>query len=421
MPIRKIFGIESSPDGFISNFSLEEEKNKIAKDSYHLHNEIAILVKASRKLNNPCPEWDTFKQKNESLIINNLIDFISTIKNEIETKDLLNLYIFTNEVFEIESLEDGNIIEQIEIKYFKNDYSNYENNTTDIIKIIGLLFNKINNKNFKKSKNGRFLRIILITDENSNPIKIDNLISVMKTFSSSNRNYENAVLNILTIEECENIKNLKNDELYKKICDNSNINDSIDISNNEINEIYDIIKYKDKKFYNEVEEINSKNIDYLSKDVLNKFIGHFDESYIDIQNLNNAILNNLSLLNEIKNHTKKNKIQNEIRDEVIEKNLINKVIEKVKGIVQENKNDINDWEKDFKKAISDSQKNIEDLKSEFNINLDNDYWNKKYDFIQHKIENIENFNNKIININSFLDYVNDEISKNAEKAIESPQ
>ena len=274
MPIRKIFGIESSPDGFISNFSLEEEKNKIAKDSYHLHNEIAILVKASRKLNNPCPEWDTFKQKNESLIINNLIDFISTIKNEIEAKDLLNLYIFTNEVFEIESLEDGNIIEQIEIKYFKNDYSNYENNTTDIIKIIGLLFNKINNKNFKKSKNGRFLRIILITDENSNPIKIDNLISVMKTFSSSNRNYENAVLNILTIEECENIKNLKNDELYKKICDNSNINDSIDISNNEINEIYDIIKYKDKKFYNEVEEINSKNIDYLSKDVLNKFIGH---------------------------------------------------------------------------------------------------------------------------------------------------
>jgi hypothetical protein len=243
----------------------------------------------------------------------------------------------------------------------------------------------------------------------------------MKTFSSSNRNYENAVLNILTIEECENIKNLKNDELYKKICDNSNINDSIDISNNEINEIYDIIKYKDKKLYNEVEEINSKSIDYLSKDVLNKFIGHFDESYIDIQNLNNAILNNLSLLNEIKNHTKKNKIQNEIRDEVIEKNLINKVIEKVKGTIQENKNDIDDWEKDFKKAIFDSQKNIEDLKSEFNINLDNDYWNKKYDFIQHKIDNIVNFNNKIININSFLDYVNDEISKNAEKAIESPQ
>ena len=414
MPIKKLFGIETSPDGFISNFSLKEDLNKTVKDSYHLFNEIVILVKASRKLSNPCPEWDTFKQNNESLMINNLIDFISTIKNEIEHQELLNLYIFTNEVFKVDSLEEGNIKEQIEIKYSDN-YS------TDIIKSLGLLFNQINEKNLKKPKNGRFLRIILITDDNSNPIDINNLISVMKTFSSSNRNYENAVLNILTIEECENIKNLKNDDLYKKICDNSNINDSIDISNNEINEIYDIIKYKDKKLYNEVEEINSKSIDYLSKDVLNKFIGHFDESYIDIQNLNNAILNNLSLLNEIKNHTKKNKIQNEIRDEVIEKNLINKVIEKVKGIVQENKNDIDDWEKDFKKAIFDSQKNIEDLKSEFNINLDNDYWNKKYDFIQHKIDNIVNFNNKIININSFLDYVNDEISKNAEKAIESPQ
>ena len=414
MPIKKLFGIETSPDGFISNFSLKEDLNKTVKDSYHLCNEIVILVKASRKLSNPCPEWDTFKQNNESLMINNLIDFISTIKNEIEHQELLNLYIFTNEVFKVDSLEEGNIKEQIEIKYSDN-YS------TDIIKSLGLLFNQINEKNLKKPKNGRFLRIILITDDNSNPIDINNLISVMKTFSSSNRNYENAVLNILTIEECENIKNLKNDDLYKKICDNSNINDSMDISNNEINEVYDIIKNKDKKLYDKIVEIITKSNNALGKNEIKNFIGNFDESYIDIQNINNAILNSLSLLDEIKDYKKKEKIQNEIRDEVIEKNLINKVIEKVKGTVQEHKSEIDNWEKDLKKVIFDSEKNIEDLKSEFNNDLNNDFWKKKYEFIQQQIDNIVNFRNKVLNINSYLDYVNDEILKNAEKAIESPQ
>lgn len=414
MPIKKLFGIETSPDGFISNFSLKEDLNKTVKDSYHLFNEIVILVKASRKLSNPCPEWDTFKQNNESLMINNLIDFISTIKNEIEHQELLNLYIFTNEVFKVDSLEEGNIKEQIEIKYSDN-YS------TDIIKSLGLLFNQINEKNLTKPKNGRFLRIILITDDNSNPIDINNLISVMKTFSSSNRNYENAVLNILTIEECENIKNLKNDDLYKKICDNSNINDSMDISNNEINEVYDIIKNKDKKLYDKIVEIITKSNNALGKNEIKNFIGNFDESYIDIQNINNAILNSLSLLDEIKDYKKKEKIQNEIRDEVIEKNLINKVIEKVKGTVQEHKSEIDNWEKDLKKVIFDSEKNIEDLKSEFNNDLNNDFWKKKYEFIQQQIDNIVNFRNKVLNINSYLDYVNDEILKNAEKAIESPQ
>ena len=414
MPIKKIFGIETSPEGFISNFSLKEDLNKTVKDSYHLFNEIVILVKASRKLSNPCPEWNTFKQNNESLMINNLIDFISTIKNEIEDQELFNLYIFTDEVFKVDSLEEGNIKEQIEIKY-ADSYS------TDIIKSLGLLFNQINEKNLKKPKNGRFLRIILITDDNSNPINIDDLSSVMKTFSSSNRNYENAVLNILTIEECENIKNLKSNDSYITICDNSNINDSMDISNNEINEIYDIIKNKDKKLYEQIVEFIIKSNNALGKNEIKNFVGNFDESYIDIQNLNNAILNSLSLLDEIKDYKKKEKIQNEIRDEVIEKNLINKVIEKVKGTVQENKNGIDDWEKDLKKVIFDSEKNIEDLKSEFNNDLNNVFWKKKYDFIQQQIDNIVNFRNKVLNLNSYLDYVNDEILKNAEKAIESPQ
>ena len=75
----------------------------------------------------------------------------------------------------------------------------------------------------------------------------------------------------------------------------------------------------------------------------------------------------------------------------------------------------------MKKVIFDSEKNIEDLKSEFNNDLNNDFWKKKYEFIQQQIDNIVNFRNKVLNINSYLDYVNDEILKNAEKAIESPQ
>jgi hypothetical protein len=366
--IKKLFGIKTSPEGFISNFSLKEELNNLLKDSYHLYNEISILVKPSQKLKNySCPKWTTFQNKNDSVIFNNLIDFICEIKKEFNDKDLLNLYILTDKIEKIDNLEEGNIKEQIEIKYSDN-YS------TDIIKSLGLLFNQINEKNLKKPKNGRFLRIILITDDNSNPIDINNLISVMKTFSSSNRNYENAVLNILTIEECENIKNLKNDDLYKKICDNSNINDSMDISNNEINEVYDIIKNKDKKPYDKIVEIITKSYNALGKNEIKNFIGNFDESYIDIQNINNAILNSLSLLDEIKDYKKKEKIQNEIRDEVIEKNLINKVIEKVKGTVQEHKSEIDNWEKDLKKVIFDSEKNIEDLKSEFNNDLNNDFW-----------------------------------------------
>ena len=414
--IKKLFGIKTSPEGFISNFSLKEELNNLLKDSYHLYNEISILVKPSQKLKNySCPKWTTFQNKNDSVIFNNLIDFICEIKKEFNDKDLLNLYILTDKIEKIDNLEEGNIKEQIEIK------CNEKIDSPNIIESIGLLFNYINSENLKKKKNGKFLRIILMIDKNSQPIDIDKLISVMNTFNSSNRNYEKAVLNILTIDECDNINNLKQENLYKKeICDNLNFEGSIQNSENEINNIYSIIIEKEKVIYEKIENFFSEINDLLSKNELKNFIKSFDESYIDIQNLNNAILNNLSLLIESNNDKRKEKIQNEIRDDVFEKNLIDTIINKVKENIGDKKNDYSNWERNLETVINNSKQELENLKSKFN-NSYNNYWEKKYDFIQKQIDNVDNFRNKINNIDSYLKYVEKEIEKNANKIIESPQ
>ena len=365
--------------------------------------------------NYSCPKWTTFQNKNDSVIFNNLIDFICEIKKEFNDKDLLNLYILTDKIEKIDNLEEGNIKEQIEIK------CNEKIDSPNIIESIGLLFNYINSENLKKKKNGKFLRIILIIDKNSQPIDIDKLISVMNTFNSSNRNYEKAVLNILTIDECDNINNLKQENLYKKeICDNLNFEGSIQNSENEINNIYSIIIEKEKVIYEKIENFFSEINDLLSKNELKNFIKSFDESYIDIQNLNNAILNNLSLLIESNNDKRKEKIQNEIRDDVFEKNLIDTIINKVKENIGDKKNDYSNWERNLETVINNSKQELENLKSKFN-NSYNNYWEKKYDFIQKQIDNVDNFRNKINNIDSYLKYVEKEIEKNANKIIESPQ
>jgi hypothetical protein len=243
----------------------------------------------------------------------------------------------------------------------------------------------------------------------------------MNTFNSSNRNYEKAVLNILTIDECDNINNLKQENLYKKeICDNLNFEGSIQNSENEINNIYSIIIEKEKVIYEKIENFFSEINDLLSKNELKNFIKSFDESYIDIQNLNNAILNNLSLLIESNNDKRKEKIQNEIRDDVFEKNLIDTIINKVKENIGDKKNDYSNWERNLETVINNSKQELENLKSKFN-NSYNNYWEKKYEFIQKQIDNVDNFRNKINNIDSYLKYVEKEIEKNANKIIESPQ
>ena len=194
---------------FISNFSFKNTKDDIVKNSYHLYNEIAILIKATNKLNNTCPEWETFKKENQSLILENIMNFISELKKLVDEPDSLNVYCFTDKIEKIYPLEDGNIKEQIEIKYS-------ERYNTDIISSLGLLFNEINEQNSKRPKNGRFLRILLFIDSNYHQIDVQQLENTINTFSSSNKNYESTILNIISLEECENIKTLKSDSLYKK-------------------------------------------------------------------------------------------------------------------------------------------------------------------------------------------------------------
>ncbi len=412
--VKNLYGINSCVEGFISNFSFNKTIEDIVKNSYNLYNEIAILIKATNKLNNACPEWETLNKENQSLILENIIDFISELKKLVD-KNSLNVYCFTNEIKKIDSLEGGDIKEQIEINYSERYY-------TDIINTLGLLFNEINEQNSKRPKNGRFLRIILFTDSNYHQIDVQQLENTIKAFSSSNKNYESTVLNIISLEECENIKTLKSDDLYKKMCDNLNYDDSIELNNNEINEVFSIIKNKEKRLNDQYQKYFSETNKILKKDELKDFINLFDEKYSEIQDLNDALLNKYDKIMEIEDHDKKKKIEVEIRNEVIETNLINNIIGKVKNNIQNNEsNKINNWKGEADKVISDFTNEIDSLENNYKDVKSSDYWEKKFQFIKNQIDNLNNFKKKLIEYQNFLDYVETEIKSLSEKITSSPQ
>ena len=411
--VKNLYGINSCVEGFISNFSFNKTIEDIVKNSYNLYNEIAILIKATNKLNNACPEWETLNKENQSLILENIIDFISEL-NKFFDKNSLNVYCFTDKIEKIDSLEGGNIKEQI------GKYS--ERYNTDIISTLGLLFNEINEQNSKRPKNGRFLRIILFTDSNYRQIDVQQLENTIKAFSSSNKNYESAVLNIISLEECENIKTLKSDSLYKKICDNLNYDDSIELNNNEINEVFSIIKNKEKKLNDQYKKYYSETSEILNKDELKDFINLFDEKYSEIQDLYDALLNKYDKIMEIEDSDKKKKIEDEIRNEVIELNLINRIVGKVKNNIQDNEsNKINDWKGEADKVISDFKNEINSLENNCKDVKNSDYWEKKFQFIKNQIDNLNNFKKKVIEYQNFLDYVGGEIKGLSENITSSPQ
>ena len=411
--VKNLYGINSCVEGFISNFSFKNTKDDIVKNSYNLYNEIAILIKATNKLNNACPEWETLNKENQSIILENIIDFISEL-NKFFDKNSLNVYCFTDKIEKIDSLEGGNIKEQI------GKYS--ERYNTDIISTLGLLFNEINEQNSKRPKNGRFLRIILFTDSNYRQIDVQQLENTIKAFSSSNKNYESAVLNIISLEECENIKTLKSDSLYKKICDNLNYDDSIELNNNEINEVFSIIKNKEKKLNDQYKKYYSEASEILNKDELKDFINLFDEKYSEIQDLHDALLNKYDKIMEIEDIDKKKKIEDEIRNEVIELNLINRIIGKVKNDIQDNEsNKINNWKGEADKVISNFTNEIDSLENNYKDLKNSDYWEKKFQFIKNQIDNLNNFKKKLIEYQNFLDYVGGEIKSLSEKITSSPQ
>ena len=411
--VKNLYGINSCVEGFISNFSFKNTKDEIVKNSYNLYNEIAILIKATNKLNNACPEWETLNKENQSLILENIIDFISEL-NKFFDKNSLNVYCFTDKIEKIDSLEGGNIKEQI------GKYS--ERYNTDIISTLGLLFNEINEQNSKRPKNGRFLRIILFTDSNYHQIDVQQLENIIKAFSSSNKNYESAVLNIISLEECENIKTLKSDSLYKKICDNLNYDDSIELNNNEINEVFSIIKNKEKRLIDQYKKYYFETSKILNKDELKDFINLFDEKYSEIQDLYDALLNKYDKIMEIEDSDKKKKIEDEIRNEVIELNLINRIVGKVKNDIQDNEsNKINDWKGEADKVISDFKNEINSLENNCKDVKNSDYWEKKFQFIKNQIDNLNNFKKKVIEYQNFLDYVGGEIKGLSENITSSPQ
>ena len=411
--VKNLYGINSCVEGFISNFSFKNTKDDIVKNSYNLYNEIAILIKVTNKLNNACPEWETLNKENQSIILENIIDFISEL-NKFFDKNSLNVYCFTDKIEKIDSLEGGNIKEQI------GKYS--ERYNTDIISTLGLLFNEINEQNSKRPKNGRFLRIILFTDSNYRQIDVQQLENTIKALSSSNKNYESAVLNIISLEECENIKTLKSDSLYKKICDNLNYDDSIELNNNEINEVFSIIKNKEKKLNDQYKKYYSETSEILNKDELKDFINLFDEKYSEIQDLHDALLNKYDKIMEIEDIDKKKKIEDEIRNEVIELNLINRIIGKVKNDIQDNEsNKINNWKGEADKVISNFTNEIDSLENNYKDLKNSDYWEKKFQFIKNQIDNLNNFKKKLIEYQNFLDYVGGEIKSLSEKITSSPQ
>ena len=411
--VKNLYGINSCVEGFISNFSFKNTKDEIVKNSYNLYNEIAILIKATNKLNNACPEWETLDKENQSLILENIIDFISEL-NKFFDKNSLNVYCFTDKIEKIDSLEGGNIKEQI------GKYS--ERYNTDIISTLGLLFNEINEQNSKRPKNGRFLRIILFTDSNYHQIDVQQLENIIKAFSSSNKNYESAVLNIISLEECENIKTLKSDSLYKKICDNLNYDDSIELNNNEINEVFSIIKNKEKRLIDQYKKYYFETSKILNKDELKDFINLFDEKYSEIQDLYDALLNKYDKIMEIEDSDKKKKIEDEIRNEVIELNLINRIVGKDKNNIQDNEsNKINDWKGEADKVISDFKNEINSLENNCKDVKNSDYWEKKFQFIKNQIDNLNNFKKKVIEYQNFLDYVGGEIKGLSENITSSPQ
>ncbi len=398
-----------------TNMKEENEKNKKLLN----HNKVIIedlnsQIKNLKKLN------EDFKIKNNQLIdeykkIKKLYDdLIDKEKNlgkdneriEIKYKNLLKennekdklIDAYLNKLNQIErDLQDTNNIRS-KLSKFKSDYENLE-------KLKNKLDNEVESLNYKNENLEKLNNKFEIEND-----KLKNDISIYK--SQVDKLTESLSNNLLAYQSDKKILEESLKEIKKNLKKNENtiieLINEIEDKKNEIENLKDLNKQKDKNIENLTSELNilKINFDSLKMESSRKMI-------ITEQNIKNLI-NEKDKLNNIISNLEKEKINliEKIKEKSEEIRLLKEANENYKNEISNEKNYNEDLKNNLSKIIQEKDLNsIEKSKlKNDNLTLNNEiqFWKEKYDEdLKEKMEE----NNKLKFTNEEMSYKLNDITR----------
>ena len=272
---------------------LEEEKNKVQKLMDTITEKESTIDLLKKDLEKYQKEYKDDKQKNNES--NNLIK-IDIINKKIEY-NLNNENIQLKE--ELKSVKNENLKLKEELDKNKEKIINLEKNLENEMKQIKKSLNNNNNDNIKKEEKTNYdnkfkeENIICNNEINLNLEEIKNLKNEVTILKEQNEKYVKEIINkdklINKLNE-ENISNIKGkDDAEQKLCE---INKIHKILQNELEEIKESVKEKEKSENEIINQLNKEAIDAKYK-----FVDSYYESEVKYMKLKKKFDKLVSLIN----------------------------------------------------------------------------------------------------------------------------
>lgn len=393
---------QDNADYIIETFSVKKELQKMKKHET-IKDEIIIMVSPSEKLEQNCSKWEVFQQEDRgerSTIINNIMAFIKFIKNQ---NIPVSLYSFTRDIREISLESDEDDIKN-EILRGNND-----SGSCNLLRSTVSLFEVVNKKNWDKNPQGKFLRIIVFSKKFDDPVEAEEIKDEINIFTSSNRNYEGAVLNLMFFEDYPAFnKVIAPSEYFRQITDQREFDDSLSKSSRSIDFLYKLLSNSkismneiSKKFQNLQDEI-------LSNEEISNYADSFDEKYALIKQCYQALRKDYKITSKSSTrNSQREAIRAKINNDVVSTNMVEKIF-------SERKIQTEDMYLKIEKLLENITKKKEDLKedlsaiedelNEARIEENCSFWEKKKEYVENQRKLIENSIDKITSAASFVGY-----------------
>ena len=412
MSIEEVYGISSQAkkDGKISEFSLQKEIGNQFNKIRTVSEDVCFVVCPHKVLSKMIEPWKCFQNKNESTMMNNILDFISEIKSNTVNNNA-NVYFyhysFSNKVIEIANENE------MKKKLFAEI-----GNEGDLLLSLSELFNEIDKKNSVNENKGRFLRIVLFTPKLSKAVKTSEIKNILASFVSSNKNYSSVVINFLFMEYDKFFsETVRREEEFMKLTDTlpKFFDNSLSESSQEINFLLSL--YENKKFcFDKINEEISDNVNQSKENgELLDFIRTFDEKFEIVKEAHNAVQKDLKIMkNPSTRQNQKEIIRAKINDEVLSTGMIASISKGVKDAITEKVNgSLGEWLTEAKRKSRTINEEIGNIKEDISELNESHFWKKKIEFIEEQSEVISNMIRKVENIMDFVYYVEKKINDDA--------
>ena len=418
--IEELYDMSECPDGFISNFSL----NNLTKETYNkfrrYDEEICFLISPSPSLDHRITKWDTLQNENDSTYLNNILDFIQEIKELLKDKQiansssLLHIFTFTSKVELIDL--DNNGIEQI------REIIKRKNHTTEVIDpklAISDLINKMKEINEIRAMNdpqskdnkGRFLRIIMFTSEIEKSLSSEDLENVLSSFVSEKTGYSGITCNFLFTEyDPDFIQNTRHERVYQTISDTPKeyFDDNLRNESKEISFLKKIYNTKLLHLENINANIHDKFEDATKEtEYIMNYIKQFDEHYKLIQRGYDAILKEYRNFKKARNQKDKQIIQSKINNDVVNNDFVKFISNPILNFIENESQTMNSQIEKYKNQIRESGEEIRKVENEIrNLNLDHHvYWKKKLEFLNEQLNGFDKYLQQIEKLKEYIDYI----------------